>query len=182
MLRTGWCVRIGWIPGSILLFTACAPADNQDLVAFIEQTKMEAEQHTDIEPLPVYEPHIKAEYTAQGLRSPFESPQEYSQISNKEISIDEPDFSRTKTSLEHFALAQLKLVGTLQMAGTRWALIRDPSSKVHRVKVNDYLGQHYGQIKRVRQDGIDIVEAVANGRGGWIERPQSINMQTKVGG
>ena len=40
--------------------------------------------------------------------------------------------------------------------------------------MGDYLGRDHGRIRRVGAAGIDIVELVADGRGGWVRRLRAI--------
>ena len=160
----------------ILSVAGCTASDNQDLAAF-----MDAERNkpaTAIEPLPEYPPYIAVIYSSAGLRSPFNPP----------ISARENEFTGTKTQapnktrpreyLERFNVAELRMVGTIEQHGVRWALIADSAGSVHRVKAGNYVGRNYGRISDIRNTGIQLTEVVVDGQGGWIERPRSLNMAT----
>lgn len=171
--------RLTTIVSVILFQVGCSSSNNQDLVAFMEQTKAEASNQRRIDPLPAYPPYVAVVYSAAGLRSPFDPPRSVvvTEVRGKESSA--PDLARPKEFLERFNIAELSMVGTIEKEGVRWALVQDGSRSVHRVKVGNYVGQNYGQITDVRPTGIELIEIVVNGQGGWIERPRSLNMRNE---
>ncbi|PJA41559.1 MAG: fimbrial protein, partial [Lysobacterales bacterium CG_4_9_14_3_um_filter_62_6] len=54
------------------------------------------------------------------------------------------------------------------------ALVKDPDGVVHRLTVDNYMGQNEGRITAIYEDHVDLVELVQNGTGGWVERPAAI--------
>ena len=56
---------------------------------------------------------------------------------------------------------------------------KDADGVVHRVHVNNYLGQNYGRITAIAEDHIDLVELIPNGTGGWMERQATIALGDK---
>ena len=66
------------------------------------------------------------------------------------------------------------MVGTLAGRGKTLALIRDPSGITHPLAVGDYLGRDHGRITAIRASGIDILELVEDGQGGWTARARAI--------
>lgn len=159
-----------------ILLTGCSGSSNQDLVQFMDQVRADSANRIRIEPLPAYPPYVAVVYQSAGSRSPFEPPREIVVSEVTGIQTEAPDFSRPKEFLERFNLAELSMVGTIKKDGVTWALIKDSSSSVHRVKQGNYLGRNYGLIMEVRETGLDLVETVVNGQGGWIERPRSMGM------
>ena len=88
-----------------------------------------------------------------------------------------PDLDRPREVLENFDLKSLAMVGTLQgVEGNLFALIRDNSGGIHRVRTGNYMGQNYGRIVGVSETRIELIEIVPNGRGGWVERPRSLSL------
>ncbi|MDE0190628.1 MAG: pilus assembly protein PilP, partial [Gammaproteobacteria bacterium] len=56
------------------------------------------------------------------------------------------------------------------------ALIRDPSGITHPLAVGDYLGRDHGRIAAIRPLGIDILELVEDGQGGWMARARTLDL------
>jgi type IV pilus assembly protein PilP len=127
-----------------------------------------------IEPIPpVATPEIVV-YEAAGLRDPFERA---SAQLDEEEPIDEeggsglrPDPNRRREFLEGFPLDTLRMVGSLELDGVQYALIRDNESVVHQVSEGNYLGRNHGLVEYVGQDRVEVRELVQDGRGDWIER------------
>lgn len=127
---------------------------------------------------PIYDAQELFFYSAMDLRSPFQP-----RVRAEEMAMHiqstgiQPDMNRPKQALERFRLETLVMVGYLHRQGQPVrALIRDPDREVHRVSVGDYLGQNHGRISAITENGLRVVEMVSNGRGGWIERPQSMEI------
>ena len=94
----------------------------------------------------------------------------------------EPNLDRPREVLENFDLKELSMVGTLQgPTGNLFALIRDNSGGIHRVRAGNYMGQNYGRIVGVSETRIELIEIVPNGSGGWVERPRSLSLDEEQG-
>ena len=162
-----------------LSLLGCSASGNQDLVAYMEQTKTEAGNRSRIDPLPAYPPYVAVVYNSAGLRSPFDPPRDIVVSDIRGKTTGSPDLSRPKEFLEQFNIAELSMVGTIEKGGVRWALVKDGRRSIHRVKVGNYVGQNYGHIRDIRPRGIDLIETVVNGQGDWVERPRSLEMHAK---
>lgn len=169
-------LRLWFSVVATVLVTGCSSSNNQDLVDYMQNTRIDASNQSRIEPLPAYPPYVAVTYTSAGLRSPFDPPREVITAELRGELADAPDLSRPKEFLERFNIAELAMVGTIERNGVRWALVRDSSRSVHRVTTGNYLGRNYGRINDVRDSSVDLTEVVVNGQGGWIERPRSLNM------
>lgn len=73
-------------------------------------------------------------------------------------------------ALEAFPLDSLRLLGTLQHDGTRWALVRDPDGVVHRLRSGNYLGRNNGKVLHVAEDRLLLSEIVWSDAQGWEDR------------
>ncbi|MFC3152394.1 pilus assembly protein PilP [Litoribrevibacter euphylliae] len=149
-----------------------------DIKAYMADIK--SKPHGQIEPLPEFHAYEAFTYQANELRSPFSKPVvvEVMETTVKESINLFPDFDRTKEYLERFAITTLSMVGTLSREqGFLWALISDENGDVHRVKVGNYLGQNHGQITDVTELGIQVLEIIPDGDGGWIQRPRAIQIE-----
>jgi type IV pilus assembly protein PilP len=119
-----------------------------------------------LEPLPVMKQFETFVYSAQSLRDPFSAPRTRDEQTRNDG--PRPDPNRRKELLESFPLDGLDMVGTLGSGEAQVALVMDPSRVVHRVQVGNYLGQSDGRIVAIRPDGLEIVELVPDGSGGWL--------------
>lgn len=169
-------LRIGLVFLSGFFLAACGSSDDGDLREFMDQTKVQAQNQGRIEPLPAYPPYVASIYSSAGLRSPFDPPREVTINTVSGDSVSSPDLSRPKEFLERFNIAELAMVGSIEKNNVIWALIRDSSQSVHRVKVGNFIGRNYGLITDVRENSIDLTETVVNGQGGWIERPRGLSV------
>ena len=77
-------------------------------------------------------------------------------------------------ALEAFPLDALRLVGTISSAGVTYALIQAPDGVVYRVTHGAHLGQNYGEIDGISENGVLLTEIVPDGLGGYIRRPATI--------
>jgi type IV pilus assembly protein PilP len=55
--------------------------------------------------------------------------------------------------------------------------VMGPDKVTYRVRPGNYLGQSDGRVTSVREDGLELVELVPDGAGGWLERPASIALE-----
>lgn len=170
-------VRLGWVAlGMCFVLAGCSSTNYSDLEEFVATTK--ASKRGKVEPLPEVQPYETFAYAAQDLRDPFSSFAEAQEEERQQI-VDtgiRPDVSRRREALEDFPLDSLKLVGQLEKAGERWALVAAPDNTIHRVSPGNYLGQNYGEVKSITETSIELTEIVPNGLGGWIERQASLTL------
>ncbi len=164
---------------STLLTMGCTvSSENQDLVDYIQETKRRPSGQID--PLPPFVPYQSFSYSAMTLRSPFDPPvDEVQQLVVGKKSGVEPDQNREREYLEEFNIASLSMVGTLERGGKMWALIDDGGGSIHRVAEGNYLGKNHGVIVATSTRQLDIVEIVPDGVGGWVQRPQVLQIVEK---
>ncbi len=158
--------------GLAALLAGCG-GDGEDLRDYVETVKRQPAG--DIPPLPQVKAYEPFEYPGH-RRDPFDASVVARQLLPQKkggggVHIDP---NRPREYLERFPLDSLKMVGTLQQKGQLWALIRTPDGTVQRVGVGNYLGQNHGRIKRITETGVELVEIVPDGFGGYMERPARI--------
>ncbi len=153
----------------LMSLSACVPG-TRDLEQDIERVK--AQRGAPVEPLPPMKDYEPYPYTAYDMRDPF-SPFVGDAGGEGDSGVS-PDSSRVRETLEGFPLDALDMVGTMGTDASTVALVKDPDGVVHRVNVDNYLGQSEGRITAIFEDRIDLVELIPNGSGGWMERPASI--------
>jgi type IV pilus assembly protein PilP len=154
---------------ALALLTACSGRDAA-LNEFIDATK--AEPGGRVEPLPEVKPFDSFAYGATGKRSPF-VPGGSGTGSNSGV---RPNVNRPREFLEQFSLDTMKMVGTLQISGRKFGLLKVPDGRVHRVEVGNFVGQADGRITSIADNKISVTEVVPDGLGGYIERPAAIGL------
>jgi len=133
-----------------------------------------------IEPMPQPRPFEHFEYGASFLRSPFVAPQQELTIDALSQSRDclQPDVERSKSLLEAYALDNLTMRGSLGDSAELWALVQTLDGDVYKVKKGHYLGLFHGKILQVTEQQIELVEIVPDGSGCWVERSNSISLNS----
>ena len=121
------------------------------------------------------EPALPLAYRSADRRSPFE-PAGVAVGGGLAV---QPDFERAQAPLERFALRELRMVGTLTGRGAVRALIRDPHGRIHALRTGDYLGMDHGRIDAVRAAGLDLIEMVRDGNGGWMQRTRVLALSSE---
>ena len=159
----------------ILGLGGCANDDMSDLTQYIQSVK--ARPKGSIQPLPeikIIEPFI---FNPEGLRDPFRPVEIVAEEEVGDVSSAgglRPDTSRRKEELEAYSLDTLRMVGTLTMDNGLWALIKASDGTIHRVKKGNYMGRNYGQIIRILDDRIELMEIVSDKPGTWREQQASL--------
>ncbi len=165
-----------WLPVAALLLLALpgCQRDTSDLQRYIEQVK--ARPGGNIEPIPSFEPHEPFLYPGHE-RSPFDSsviaqplPPEPAGIPG-EVDID---FDRPREPLESFPLDSLRMVGSLEQDGVRYALVRTPDRTIQTVRPGNHMGQNFGRVTEITMREIRLIEVVPDAFGGYMERENSV--------
>lgn len=152
----------------VLGLTGCS--GNSDLVEYANQ--VEAKKVNKIPPIPQVQPYIAFPFSADGRRNPF-----LPELTKAEASSDvPPELQRPKAYMEQFPLDALRMVGVVKYGATVYAMILAPDQVIHRVTINEYLGQNYGKVVGISDEEIDLLETVPDGFNGWEHRPASLKM------
>jgi len=146
--------------------SGCSSKDDE-LDQFIADTKKEPGGR--VEPLPELKPYESYAYESASMRSPF-----MPGGSGGGAAGLRPDQRRNREFLEQFSLDTLRMVGTLRLADRTYGLIKTKDGLVHRVLPGNYLGQADGRVTEISASKISVVEIVADGLGGYMERPASL--------
>ena len=167
--------RVGGCCFLVLGLTACVSNDVSDLSQYIQSVK--ARPKGTIQPLPeieIVEPFI---FNPEGLRDPFRPVERVTQQNETDMSVGtgiRPNLSRRKEELEAYSLDTLRMVGTVTMDNSLWALIRASESTIHRVRKGNHMGRNYGEIIRILEDRIEMMEIVPDKPGSWREQQASL--------
>lgn len=90
-----------------------------------------------------------------------------------------PDSSRIKQGLEAFSLDTLKFVGILSQDNDTWGLIELPDSQIVQVHIGNYVGQNYGYVQAIKNDGIQLEETIKNASGVWKKHRVTLDFNTR---
>ena len=166
-------VRIGVLGLAMLGLTACG-GDMDDLDQYINEVK--SRPGGRIEPLPEITLYEAFAYVAdaENVRSPFVP--DRPQVSTSGPNILSPDDDRSREFLEGFPLDTLSMVGTLYIGETMYGLVQTSDGLIHRVVPGNYLGQNDGRINEIDESGIELIEIISDGIGGYIERDAAISL------
>lgn len=166
--------RLLLVLAATTLLTACGSDGHQDLRDYV--TEVKAREKGAIAPLPEIKTFETFVFNESGLRDPF-VPAEVTRDS-VEASVGSggirPDAGRRKEELESYSLDSLRMMGTLELKGVYWGLVKASDGAIHRVLPGNYLGMNHGKINRILGDRIELTEITADGAGGWIERQAAI--------
>jgi type IV pilus assembly protein PilP len=174
-IRPAHVARLLLMLAALALLAGCTRGMS-DLRDWVAQEK--SKKGAPIPPLPVIKTFETFQYSDEGKRDPFSASTAETQPSGPSNG-PRPDEGRPKEPLEMFALDSLKMVGTVGNGAGIEALVKDPGGVIHRVHVNEYMGQNYGRVTDIAEDHVDLVELVSNGNGGWMERSASIGLGDK---
>ena len=145
-----------------------SPNEPSNLEKWVAEVKKQPPPALD--PLPVMQQFETFEYAAQSLRDPFSN----AFSSESSSAGPRPDPNRRKEPLEEFPLDSLDMVGTIGVGPQQVALVMAPDKVTYRVRPGMYLGQSDGRVTSVASTGIELVELIPDGAGGWMDRPASI--------
>ena len=165
MIRNAW-----WGAPLAALALGCSEPRPEGTDAFVAPPERPS---TTVAPAPSASPPAPFHYDGAALRNPFEAPVSGAAIDDRPAAPG-PDLQRARTVLETFAIAQLQMVGVLAGGDRRVALLRDPGGHVHRVRVGDYVGRDFGRVQTIGDAGLDLVESIADGSGGWVRRSRAL--------
>ncbi len=167
---------------SLVVLAGCSGGhDLADLESYVEE--IGARQNVAVHPLPQLPELQPLAYRAGGARSPFAPwvPRDRSGAPSAAGRVV-PDFERPKQALERYPISAIAMVGTLSGGSARHGVVRSADGVVRQVEIGDYLGEDHGRIYNIGPRAIQLVEIVADGAGGWIERDRVIAIVPELPG
>jgi len=175
MINASAKIRNGLMLVAAMFALAACGGDMDDLDQYVNEVK--ARPGGRIDPLPEITPYEVFPYVAdaQGVRSPFVPDTPQVATSGKDGGIG-PDPDRSREFLEGFPLDTLSMVGTLHIGETMYGLVQTSDGLIHRVVPGNYMGQNDGRINGIDESGIELIEIISDGIGGYIERDAGISL------
>ena len=177
MNRAGWC-RAFWAPFAAVTI-GCAPAPPPEPTTAArppDRPSTTVPSHRTVRPAPPFR------YESAGLRDPFQAPVSEWERGDDRGRSPAPDLQRRRTVLEGFSMQELRMVGVLAGSGARSALVGDPDGMVHAVRVGDYVGRDFGRVEAIGDAGLVLIEAIADGSGGWVTRHGAMRLSRPAPG
>lgn len=155
-----------------LALVACGSGKMADLEEYVQRIKKR--EPGPIEPLPEIKQIDTFVFEPADRRDPFALDRKSAEVVDAPGPTGlSPDPLRRKEELEQFPLDSLKMVGTLKQGDAMWALITTPDKILMHVRVGNYMGMNSGQITRITEEEVELIEIVSDG-GGWLERQAAI--------
>ncbi len=153
---------------------ACGGEEFQDLHDFVKNAGADMRGKVDPPPqIKLYEPFNYD--NSSDLPNPFV--QRKPDLKNGGLAgLNQPDLTRHREALEEFPLDGLKMVGFLFQGKEGYAIIRSPDTKLHRVKVGNYMGQNFGKISSITETEVQLKEMIQDSSGDWSERESSLQL------
>lgn len=173
------CARIMVLVLPALVLSACGGDGSSEIREWMDAVKKDTRVFAPkLSPPKVYVP---VAYSGKGEIDPFDPAKLLAVLARLNAGSDKglrPDMNRRRESLEGYPLDALKMVGTIRSEKDRIerALIQNEKT-VYQVRVGNYIGQNFGLITKISDDGIDIKEIVQDAAGDWVERQAKLELQ-----
>lgn len=171
-----WSILL--LPATLVLAACDTGRDFSDLRA--RMAELDDRPSGQVPDVPVYESQELFFYAASDQRSPFRSfivEQEEEEEEPEDTGVEPPDQDRDPQPLEAYSLDDLRMVGHVQREGDSIrALVVSPEGTLHQVRSGEYMGTNFGRVVSITPRRIQLTETVPSGRGGWLERPQTISL------
>ncbi|MFZ6690512.1 pilus assembly protein PilP [Undibacterium sp. SXout20W] len=157
------------------LLSACGDNGSSELTEWMANVKKETK--LSIPKLTPPKVFVPVAYTGKDELDPFNSSKLLAVLARmKSDSTHGPDMDRRKEALEAFPLDSLKMVGTIEKSGLKQALVQADKT-VYQARIGGYIGQNFGLITGIADDGVEIKETVQDAAGEWVERKVKLELQ-----
>ena len=166
----------------LLALGGCSGSSNDDLRQWMnDQRNMIVPKVAPIEPPKRFVPQ---EYTDETAVSPFSSEKLLIALRNEGLlggntTLLKPELNRRKEPLEMVPLDTMTMVGLMDKAGKKVALVR-VDKLLYQVGVGQYIGQNYGRVVKIDNNQIVLREIVQDATGDWVEHPATLELQEET--
>lgn len=161
-------IRLLLLTPLLIALVGCGLEAKSDLKSYVLQVK--ARQKPKIPPLPEPEEFEIFTYDKASLDDPFIPSQVIVAAEQRTGNGLQPNLERERDLLEQFKLGSLRMMGSLERNGQRWALVRTAEGSLHRTSKGHYMGENNGEIIAISETQIELREIVADGLGSWVEK------------
>lgn len=174
MIRTPHMIAL---VAAATLLAGCGDGGVGETRAWMAQ--VEKRTVSKVKPLPepkTFQPHG---YNPREALDPFDPNKllgELARMAQASPNANQPDLNRPKEPLEMVPLDTMRMVGTMQKGGVKFAMLQVERS-LYRIRPGQRLGQNYGRVSRISDDAVEIRESVQDATGDWVERIAHIELQ-----
>lgn len=166
---------------SIAALTGCGDSQHSDLRQWLTEKRATARPSI----VPLDEPSVfspQPYLAAQGVE-PFNVLKLTNVLSREsatqnasQMALLDAEKNRRKEDLEAYPLDTMAMVGSLRKSGGDTALLR-VNQLIYQVRVGNYLGQNYGRIEQITENGIKLREIIQDPSGDWVEKTTTLELQ-----
>lgn len=164
---------------SAVLLAGCGDSDVREVRDWMEQVKRDT--HPAVKPLAEPKDFLPYAYGAKDQTDPFDPNKllaVLAQAAATSTNPNQPDLNRPREQLESFPLDTMQMVGTIEKGGVRYALLQIDRG-LYQVRAGQHIGQNFGVVTHVDEDGVAIREVVQDAAGEWVERMAKLELQIK---
>ena len=164
----------------VVLLAGCGDSDVQEVRAWMKQ--VDAETKVGVPPLAEPKTFIPFAYQQKDVLDPFNPNKLLAELARQGLDAGAgggglaPDLKRRKELLENYPLDTMKMVGTMEMNGTMYAVLQIDRNVYKAVK-GQYLGQNHGVITGITDTTVSIREVVQDATGDWAEHLATLELQ-----
>ena len=160
-----------------VLLAGCGSGEEAEIRAWMDQTKKETRVAIPKLAEPKnFTPFVYGQKDSVDPFNPAKLAVALAKLRAQSSSGIKPDLERQREPLEQHPLDTIKMVGTLQKPGMHYAILQ-VDKLIFQAKVGNYLGQNFGMITGIAEDGINIKEIVQDASGEWAERKARLELQ-----
>ncbi len=156
----------------LIVLAGCASDEFDDLKQFMDEAGRQKAPKLD--PLPSVVPPATFEYQQGDLIDPF-MPRTLRPVAGKDGFI--PDLNKRTGPFVEFPLDALRMVGLMSKNKRVNAVIKLPDGRLLLAKVGDPIGQNFGIISAIHDDGLDIKEITLDSAGNWSQSKAVLSIQ-----
>jgi type IV pilus assembly protein PilP len=163
---------------SAALLAGCGDSDVREVREWMEQVRRDT--HPAVKPLAEPKDFLPYAYGARNDVDPFNPSKLAGELARAAATNNpnQPDQNRPREQLESFPLDTMRMVGTMEKGGVRYALLQIDRA-LYQVRPGQRIGQNFGVVTHVGEDDVNVREVVQDAAGVWVERMAKLELQTK---
>ena len=166
------------LPALVSLAALAACGGPQDeLIEWMEQQRREAKPN--VSPLSPPKKFDPQPYLLAAGVEPFSSQKltvAIKQETRQANALLAGELNRRKQPLEAYPVDSLTMVGSVMKQGRPYALLR-ANNLLYQVTLGEYIGQNYGQIRKISETEVVFREVIQDAAGELTERMSSLQLQ-----
>jgi len=169
-----------------IVLGACSGEEHQDIRNWMKENTKDLKGN--VPKLPPVIPYQPVPYVVEGPLDPFNSAKiepesKRGSAGSGKAGALQPNFEARElrnSLLEKYPLETLKMIGFLNVNKQPMAVIQI-EQHVRQVKIGDYIGQDFGIVTQITEQGVSLRELIQDSAGDWSERTSTLQMQAKEG-